>query len=575
MTETKNAAAHPMVHYELEHMGTEAGTGWFAPMPVGQVDFEDGLEYLRDHPNDEFLHRYMLNLTGSFGPNLTAELIGRGLAGEPHLAALMYEACIVNPRLAPFIAEFKSHDLGRLADHSPLIYIRWALNSPPQDTTRWLSVFSHNILQHKPLPPPGDLECPIPFDPQTIERWKRNMVSIGHLLDRMTSDTLQSLKTVRPDPKETADKAAEKLKSAGLQVSSENRNPASFSPCALQMKWHMETCVCTGRHRFRLTGIQTSYGKGLTEEEARASCLMEVVERVSSFAGFESDGTTGYKHGHTLIHARLDELEQESPDALDPNDMHLEVAYENQPLYWLPAERVDEQGSHPLYVPAQLVFLFCNLDEICLSDGMPSTGLASGNTLEEAKLSALMEVLERDAERIMPYRAERCFLADSDLPSVRRILDQARTEGIQIRFLDITTELGVPCYKAFIEGPNGQILKGCAAHLDGKRAAVSALLEVPFHASWFRAQPEPIHARTVNMQGLPNYATGDAGRDLRLLERLLTVNGYRPIYVNLTREDLDIPVVKALVPGLEFFAEFDRFSPLSARQFGHYLAAFP
>jgi ribosomal protein S12 methylthiotransferase accessory factor len=575
MTDTKRAAALPMVHYELEHMRTEAGTGWFAPMPAVPVDFEVGLEYLRDHPNDEFLHRYMLNLTGSFGPNLTAQLIERGLAEESHLAALMYEACLLSERLGPLLGKFQGQDLRALVDYSPLIYIRWTLNRPPQDTTPWLSVFSHNILEHKPLPSPDALEFPVPFDRQAIERWERNTVPIEQLVARMMPGTLRSLETARPDPKETADKAAERIEAAGLQTSSENLNPASFSPYALQIKWHMETCVCTGRHRFRLTGIQTSYGKGLTEQEARASCLMEVVERVSSFAGFESDGTTGYKHGYTLIHARLGDLRQESLDALDPNDMHLEVAYENQPLYWLSAERVDEQGAHPLYIPAQLVFLFCNLDETCLSDGMPSTGLASGNTLEEAKLNALLEVLERDAERIMPYRGERCFVADSDLPSVRRILDRARGEGIQIRFLDITTELGVPCYQAFIEGPNGQILKGCAAHLDGKRAAVSALLEVPFHASWFRAQPEPIHGRTVKIEGLPNYATGDAGRDLRLLERLLNYNGYRPIYVNLTREDLDIPVVKALVPGLEFFAEFDRFSPLSARQFAHYLAAFP
>jgi len=49
------------------------------------------------------------------------------------------------------------------------------------------------------------------------------------------------------------------------------------------------------------------------------------------------------------------------------------------------------------------------------------------------------------------------------------------------------------------------------------------------------------------------------------------MNGYKPIYVDLTREDLDIPVVKALVPGLEIMTVVDRFSPLSIRQFWHYL----
>jgi ribosomal protein S12 methylthiotransferase accessory factor YcaO len=60
---------------------------------------------------------------------------------------------------------------------------------------------------------------------------------------------------------------------------------------------------------------------------------------------------------------------------------------------------------------------------------------------------------------------------------------------------------------------------------------------------------------------------------LELLERTLIANGYQPIYVNLTREDVDIPVAKSIVPGLEVFAELDAFSNLSLRQFAHYLKA--
>jgi len=193
--------------------------------------------------------------------------------------------------------------------------------------------------------------------------------------------------------------------------------------------------------------------------------------------------------------------------------------------------------------------------------------------MEQAKLHALLEVIERDAERVMPYCEERCFLLESELAPVADILRRAKQEGVHVQFLDITTELGVPCYKAFVQGPGGEILKGCAAHLDGKKAAVSALLEVPFHASWFRPVPTPSDMKTVKEDSLPDYSAGNAAQDLQLLERLLIANGYHPIYVNLTRKDLDIPVVKAIVPGLEMFGEFDQFSKLSLRQFAHYLKA--
>jgi ribosomal protein S12 methylthiotransferase accessory factor len=255
---------------------------------------------------------------------------------------------------------------------------------------------------------------------------------------------------------------------------------------------------------------------------------------------------------------------------LGPNDMTLEVPYQNQELYWIPADRTDGNGHYPIYVPAQLVFLFCNLDEISLTSGLPSNGLAAGNTLEEAKFSALLEVIERDAERIVPYTRERCFLLESDDHGVKDILKGCAERGIHVQFLDITPEFGVPCYKAFIHGSRGEILKGCGAGLDGKRATVSALTEVPYsHADGSGSLPAPDGLRTIKYEELPDYSGGDVGEDLKLLERLLIKNGYYPIYVDLTRTDLDIPVVRALVPGLEMISDFDRLSSLSLRQFAH------
>jgi ribosomal protein S12 methylthiotransferase accessory factor YcaO len=300
---------------------------------------------------------------------------------------------------------------------------------------------------------------------------------------------------------------------------------------------------------------------------------MEVVERVSSFASFNSERVLHYKEDHLLVHACHGDLKGGTIDVLDPNDMGLEVPYENQPLYWIAGERIDENGRRSVFVPAQLVFLFCNLDEVCLTSGLPSTGLASGNSLEEAKLHALLEVIERDSERVMPFVPDRCFCMAWDNAAVKEIQDRCKAQGIEVTFLDMTSELGVPCYKAFIQGPNGEILKGTAANLDGKRAAISALTEVPYHPSWFRPAPPRQGLEILGEESLPDHSSGEAGRDLELLETLLVKNGYGPIYVNLTRQDLGIPAVKALIPGLELFAEFDQFSRLSLRQFAHYARA--
>jgi ribosomal protein S12 methylthiotransferase accessory factor len=560
-----------IIHYELEHQVTQYGTGQFACFPREDLDFEGALEYIQDHPNDDFMHKHLLHLAGKFGPNLTRQLIQTGKNENAHLTALMYEACILNERLRSLRSKFEAIDVKALAQYTPLIYINWSLQEGMDEKAYWLELFSENILQHKPPRRDKEIVFPIPFDQEVMDAVMSRVMPISALLDRPERDTTPN-HTVDPhSPAATQIMAMERLKSIDFKLGPETENQASLSPCAVQMPWFLHIRTSTGRNHWELTGVQTSYGKGLHKDQARASCFMEVVERVSSFASFDSHDALHYKDGLPLMQGRYEDLIKQSYEALNPNDMHLEVPYDNQPLYWVCAERIGEQGAHSIYVPAQLVFLFCNLDEISLTSGLPSSGLASGNTLEEAKLHALLEVVERDAERVMPYCKERCFLLESDTPLVADILRRANQAGIQVQFLNITTELGVPCYKAFIQGPGGELVKGCAAHLDGKRAAVSALLEVPFHLSWFRPVPAPPGLNAVQEDTLPDYSSGNVSRDLELLERLLITNGYQPIYVNLTREDLDIPVVKAIIPGLEIFGEFDQFSSLSLRQFVHYL----
>ncbi|HIC90646.1 MAG TPA: hypothetical protein EYP21_01000 [Syntrophaceae bacterium] len=123
------------------------------------------------------------------------------------------------------------------------------------------------------------------------------------------------------------------------------------------------------------------------------------------------------------------------------------------------AEQLDEHGSHEIYVPAQFVFLFCNLDEMSLTSGVTSNGLASGNTMDEAKLHGLLEYIERDSEKIMLYSQERCFSLEAENPVVRDILNAGRERGIHVQILELTSEFGIPCYKAFIQSPTSVILK--------------------------------------------------------------------------------------------------------------------
>ncbi len=75
----------------------------------------------------------------------------------------------------------------------------------------------------------------------------------------------------------------------------------------------------------------------------------------------------------------------------------------------------------------------------------------------------------------------------------------------------------------------------------------------------------------VPIENLPDYSTGNTAGDLALLENVLASHGFHPIYVDLTRKDIDLPVVRAIVPSMEVVADFEWYSRAPPRLFYNYL----
>ena len=567
----KNLQQGGLVDYELTRLGTGMGVGWFSCVPRQDMDFEGALAYSRKHPNDLFMHKHLLDLAAKLEPGDMESLIRKGRSDDLHLLALMWETCLLHEKHMALKCRFDNFDIEQLTEYSPLIYIRHSLEKTTENNAGWLKCFAENISMHKPLPSLEEMEAPIPVEQEAVNKWHRNVCAIEELS--------LSLKEPAPLPeksvlKKAAKEVMKKLEPLGILEGWETRTEATLSPYAVERPWKMGIKVDEGRNRLRLAGTLTSFGRGLNIHQARISCYMEMVERYSSFASFVSGRAIGYKKEHRLIKGSYQNLVKRDIPALDPNEMGLEVPYRNQELYWIEGERADEKGLSPIHVPAQLIFLFPNLDEISLTNGLPSTGLGAGNSMTHARISGLLEVVERDSEKVIPFSKDRGFLLESEDPMIIDIIEGNKHKGIHIQFLDITSEFGIPCYRAFVQGPGGVILKGSAAGLNGRQTAVSAMTEIPYpYPYWFGSMTSPKGLKVLHDEDLPNFSSGVVSENLKRIEKVLLSNGYNPIYVDLTREDLDIPVVKALVPGLEMTTVIDRFSRVSLRQVGHYLRA--
>lgn len=551
------------MHYQLRLITTASGVGYFACCPVEPMTIDQECAYLRSHPNDDFMHKHLLDRICAYDASHVRQLLEEA-CNDPVLPALLYEAILTHEKFEELQHLLDRSAPDRLDGHTPLIYIRSSRLPDQPLHRRWIELLRQNIVEHQPIDWAQVRSIPLPCAQQSMTEHPSEpsleeiRQAIESALPQEVSDDLSA--------DETASNALTKLQTGGLIAGDEIRHRSSLSPYGFYRKWRLRVSVCNGRHDYRLTGVQTSYGRGLCAADARASYAMEMVERCASFAGFDHLTTIGLAADYSLIHACYDELVGGGTAVVDPNDLQLEVPYNNEPLYWLEGKQVDGQARRPVLLPAQAVFLFCNLDEISLFSGLGSTGLASGNSIRQAKLSALLEVIERDAQATSIFDPSHCFRLETDDPILAPLLQDYNRRGIHVQFQDIGQELGIPCYKCFVVGSGGRLVTGAGAHLDGKRAVISALTETPYpYPHGPRSLPASEALPSRRFAALPDYSTGSAAADLALLEAVLSARDLHPIYVEITRRDIDIPVVKALVPGLTLMMDFDRFSRVSPR----------
>ena len=226
--------------------------------------------------------------------------------------------------------------------------------------------------------------------------------------------------------------------------------------------------------------LSGSQGKGLDDEAAQASAVMEAVEVATA-------ERTDLPH----LVASLNDLRREgrAVDALesllrlgeDPLDPDLATQW---------AEGWDILNERPVFVPLEA----CTLsDSLAQPRYWQSTdGLASGNTLWEAMFHGLCERIERDALTLWALRddahvAAKCVATEAlDDAELNRLADMVLAAGRQLRLFDITSDANIPVYLAAISPPSDgqegrwthfELASGSGCHPIAARAAIRAVTE--------------------------------------------------------------------------------------------------
>lgn len=250
--------------------------------------------------------------------------------------------------------------------------------------------------------------------------------------------------------------------------------------------------VAAGRVRAARDGDESTYfvsGWGTTVEQALQGCLYEADE--THFAQIIPKGRI-LRSCANAIHERVVEppgillFSEEQYDRREagnrqPRNMVPARWDRSAPEDWILSD--DKLGTEQAWVPAGLCFL--GYDSGGKQSSLPaadSNGLALGINPTDAAMSALLELIERDATSIWWYN--RLVLPRIDPKStasdiVSSYEDWLRQQGRELRLLRLTLDLAVPIVAAISSDRSGRCpAMGFAAGASWSAAATRAVGEL-------------------------------------------------------------------------------------------------
>ena len=375
---------------------------------------------------------------------------------------------------------------------------------------------------------------------------------------------------------------------------------------------HMDV-LCVPNYSAVLPGtedyIWVYSGKGPTKAHAKASALMESIERYSSLP---SGGPRNF------IQESYYQLSKRSR-VLHPDEVVEPLRFQYRDdmfMDFLPGSNLFNEEQ--IMVPAALTLFRYSPKTPAVNPFAfhHTNGLASGNVQEEAICHSLCEVIERDATSLAELRASAIpfhfikYISDClrrkgyslsrisndkfrDDPSIfpdvdvseiafepaKVIVNRFAKAGIPLIIKDITSDIGIPTFNAssveWITHDYGYLAEGHGTHPDKRIALLRAITEVSQtrvanihgarddlrkinygenNSTDKRAWQFMSSTKTIKFSDIRTYVNEDILDDIKLiLDRLKNVGLTTAIIINLTIAQIGIPVVRSIVPGLETF----------------------
>lgn len=322
------------------------------------------------------------------------------------------------------------------------------------------------------------------------------------------------------------------------------------------------------------------WGKGLTAEQCKASAIMERVERISSISSIRNDAS--------IVTSAFNSLKEEAVSRKKFGLMNLhyviygEDSIDDREMDWVTAESLISKKS--FLVPAQWVFL---RHRNRFADYLCSTGLASGNSIEEAVMQAICEVIERHVLHKMYFnrpKVRQINLGTIEHPTLKSLIHNLKGKGFEVIANDFSDGWKIASVSALAFNPKESIIFGenvkVGTSTDPEVALIRAITEVAqgravslyrnrygtsskgFFGAASKDSLEKYKWLTedsnmISIKDVQNISKDNFREEIEESVNDIRQKGYDVLAYDLTHPKLGIPVVRVMIPGLQpnFYAK--------------------
>ncbi len=330
--------------------------------------------------------------------------------------------------------------------------------------------------------------------------------------------------------------------------------------------------------------VQICMGKGVSHQQSQASALSEAVERYCALyrtdvpllkytqSELQDAGKRSVSFQDLAPYSAQQYRNFNNPEHADFTRKQSAQPYDGRKIHWLPAWSISSNES--VYLPLSLCFTNIPLDEDQFGR-WHSNGCAAGNTLEEAILQGLFELIERDAIAIWWYNRiprpafDLLRLDAGNLAALTASLsppasgNKEADNAHDFWVLDLTHDLGVPVMAAIGKNKNtAGLVMGFGCHLIPEMAAQRALTELcqlipirnqknaPFDFDAIEQSPYLFPDAKAKPTAPELSSNGDIKADIMSIVELLKAHNFETLVLNYSRGHIPLKTAKVFVPGL-------------------------